>query len=77
MAGRPDIQRPAEGDDPKDRPPAGAAAVLRDLATAAEMIEAGAFDLAGQAHADTVSDLIRVAGDLRGLIEELAPRAAR
>ena len=41
------------------------------------MIESGGFDLAGRGQADTVSDLIRVAGDLRGLIDELAPRAQR
>lgn len=65
------------GRDANDRQPSGTSALLRDLTAAAEVIEAGAFDLAGQAHADTVSDLIRVAGDLRGLIKELAPRAAR
>lgn len=72
MSDNQDTPRPAEGAEPR-----GTSAVLGELAAAAEMIESGAFDLAGQAHADTVSDLIRVAGDLRGLIDELAPRAQR
>lgn len=53
------------------------ARVLDDLSAAAEKIENGAFDLAGQAHADTVSELIAVAGELRSLIEELKPRTGR
>lgn len=77
MSDNQSTQRPEEGGDTYAQQPADTAAVLRDLAAAAEAIEGGAFDLAGQAHADTVSDLIRVAGDLRGLIDELTPRAAR
>lgn len=77
MSDNQEIKGPDADRDANDRQPSGTSALLRDLAAAAEVIEAGAFDLAGQAHADTVSELIRVAGDLRGLIDELAPRAAR
>ncbi len=51
-----------------------AARVLRDLKAASDLVESGAFDLAGHANSDTVSDLIRVAADLQYVISQLSPR---
>ncbi|NUH65851.1 hypothetical protein HTT03_11205 [Sulfitobacter sp. S0837] len=51
--------------------------VLRDLRAASDLVENGAFDLAGQANNDTVSDMIRVVADLQMLIFQLSVRQSQ
>ncbi|MBO9438360.1 hypothetical protein HKX23_08185 [Sulfitobacter sp. KE29] len=53
------------------------ARVVAELKGASETIENGAFDLAGDASADVVSDLIRITADLQMLIGQLAQRNSR
>lgn len=53
------------------------ARVLRDLRAASDLVENGAFDLAGQANNDTVSDMIRVVADLQLLISQLSGRPSQ
>ena len=50
--------------------------VVTDLKAASEIIENSAFDLAGAANPDTVSDLIRIAADLQMLIGQLSQRSS-
>ena len=59
------------GSDAKTR-----ARVVTDLKAASEAIENNAFDLAGEASPDTVSDLIRIAADLQMIIAELSQRGS-
>lgn len=51
--------------------------VLAELKSASETIENSAFDLAGDASPDVVSDLIRITADLQMLIAQLSQRGGR
>lgn len=48
-----------------------------DLKAASETIENSAFDLAGDASPDVVSDLIRITADLQMLIAQLSQPGSR
>jgi len=78
MSKQQSIKHPAEGADVSARPTGAQddtkARVLRDLKAASDLVESGAFDLAGHANNDTVSDMIRVVADLQLLITQLTPR---
>jgi len=50
--------------------------VVAELKAASEIIENSAFDLAGDASPDAVSDLIRLAADLQLLIAQLSKRSS-
>ncbi|UWR36887.1 hypothetical protein [Sulfitobacter sp. W074] len=51
--------------------------VVADLKAASETIENSAFDLAGDASPDVVSDLIRITADLQMLIAQLSQPGGR